>query len=92
MIPFVSKSMVQLSSPMWKETVGALLDCAGAAPSVVGYHLEHACLLRQELGLRDAALARRAGRVLRVAAEETLSRTDAPATAPRTATGRRRGR
>jgi class 3 adenylate cyclase len=62
------------------ETVAALLDGAAAAPAVVGFHLEQACLLRQQLGLRDAALAQRAGRILRVAAEETLSRTDAPAT------------
>ncbi|HKD93308.1 MAG TPA: adenylate/guanylate cyclase domain-containing protein [Gaiellaceae bacterium] len=63
------------------ETVAARLDEAGdAAPAVVGYHLEHTCLLRTELGLRDAELAKRAGRLLRLAAEETLSRTDAPAT------------
>ena len=29
-----------------------------AAPAVVGFHLEHTCLLRRELGLRDAELAR----------------------------------
>ena len=63
------------------ETVAAQLDDAGdAAPAVVGFHLEHTCLLRKELGLRDAELAKRAGRLLRVAAEQTLSRTDAPAT------------
>jgi hypothetical protein len=62
------------------ETVGARLDDASAAPALIGFHLEHACRLRQELGLRDAELARRAGRLLRLAAEETLSRTDAPAT------------
>jgi class 3 adenylate cyclase len=62
------------------ETVGARLDDESAAPALVGFHLEHACLLRQELGLRDTDLARRAGRLLRLAAEETLSRTDAPAT------------
>jgi ATP/maltotriose-dependent transcriptional regulator MalT len=46
----------------------------------VGYHLEQTCLLRRELGLRDPELAKRAGRLLQLAAEETLSRTDAPAT------------
>jgi class 3 adenylate cyclase len=63
------------------ETVAAQLDDLGdAAPAVVGFHLEHTCLLRRELGLRDSELARRAGRLLRLAAEETQSRTDAPAT------------
>jgi class 3 adenylate cyclase/tetratricopeptide (TPR) repeat protein len=62
------------------ETVAAQLDDAETAPAVVGYHLEHTCLLRRELGVRDPELARRAGRLLRLAAEETLSRTDAPAT------------
>jgi class 3 adenylate cyclase/tetratricopeptide (TPR) repeat protein len=62
------------------ETVAAQLDDAGAVPALVGFHLEHTCLLRRELGLGDAELARRAGRLLRLAAEETLSRTDAPAT------------
>jgi class 3 adenylate cyclase len=62
------------------ETVAARLEDADAAPAVLGFHLEHACLLRRELGLRDAELAKRAGRLLRLAAEETLSRTDAPAT------------
>jgi class 3 adenylate cyclase/tetratricopeptide (TPR) repeat protein len=63
------------------ETVAAQLDGAGdAPPAVVGFHLEQTCLLRKELGLRDAELARRAGRLLRLAAEQTLSRTDAPAT------------
>ena len=54
------------------ETVAAQLDDADAEPAVVGYHLEHTCLLRRELGLRDAELAKRAGRLLRLAAEETL--------------------
>ena len=63
------------------ETVAAQLDDAGdAAPALVGFHLEQACLLRRELGRHDAELAQRAGRLLRLAAEETLSRTDAPAT------------
>jgi class 3 adenylate cyclase/tetratricopeptide (TPR) repeat protein len=62
------------------ETVGARLDDESAAPALVGFHLEHACLLRRELGLRGTDLERRAGRLLRLAAEETLSRTDAPAT------------
>ena len=62
------------------ETVAAQLDGTDAAPAVVGYHLERTFLLRRELGLRDAELAKRAGRLLRLAAEETLSRTDAPAT------------
>ena len=62
------------------ETVATQLDGTDAAPAVVGYHLEHTFLLRRELGLRDVELARRAGRLLRLAAEETLSRTDAPAT------------
>jgi class 3 adenylate cyclase len=62
------------------ETVAAQLDDVDAAPAVVGYHLEQTCLLRRELGLRDPELAKRAGRLLQLAAEETLSRTDAPAT------------
>ena len=62
------------------EAVAARLDDAGEEPAVVGFHLEHAWLLRRELGLRDDDLAKRAGRLLRLAAEETLSRTDAPAT------------
>jgi class 3 adenylate cyclase/tetratricopeptide (TPR) repeat protein len=62
------------------ETVAARLDDAGAAPAAVGFHLEQACLLREQLGRRDPALAQRAGHLLRLAAEETLSRTDAPAT------------
>jgi class 3 adenylate cyclase len=62
------------------ETVAAQLDEAGGAPAVVGFHLEHTSLLRRELGLRDADLAKRAGSLLRLAAEETLSRTDSPAT------------
>jgi class 3 adenylate cyclase/tetratricopeptide (TPR) repeat protein len=62
------------------EAVGARLDSDDAGPAIVGYHLEQAYVLRRELGLRDAALAKRAGRLLRVAAEETYNRTDAPAT------------
>ena len=62
------------------ETVAAQLDDVHAAPAVVGYHLEHACLLRRELGRSDPGLAERAGRLLRLAADETLSRSDAPAT------------
>lgn len=62
------------------ETVGARLDSEGAPPAIAGFHLEHAYLLQRELGLRDAALGTRAGRTLRRAAEETLSRTDTPAT------------
>jgi class 3 adenylate cyclase len=62
------------------ETVAAQIDDAHAAPAVVGFHLEHTCLLRRELGVRDTELANRAGRLLRLAAEETMSRTDAPAT------------
>jgi class 3 adenylate cyclase/tetratricopeptide (TPR) repeat protein len=62
------------------EAVASRLDAGGAEPALVGFHLEHACLLRRELGLRDTELAKRAGLLLRLAAEETLSRTDAPAT------------
>jgi hypothetical protein len=62
------------------ETVAAQLDDVDAAPAVVGYHLEHACLLRRELGRSDPGLAERAGRLLRLAADETLGRSDAPAT------------
>jgi class 3 adenylate cyclase/tetratricopeptide (TPR) repeat protein len=62
------------------EAVASRLEDVGEEPAVVGFHLEHASLLRRELGLRDADLAKRAGRLLRLAAEETLSRTDAPAT------------
>jgi class 3 adenylate cyclase/tetratricopeptide (TPR) repeat protein len=61
------------------ETVAAQLD-GEAAPAVVGFHLEQTCLLRRELGQRERELANRAGRLLRLAAEETMSRTDAPAT------------
>ena len=62
------------------ETVAARLAGAGAAPAAIGFHLERACLLRQELGRWDETLQKRAGHLLRLAAEETLSRTDAPAT------------
>jgi class 3 adenylate cyclase/tetratricopeptide (TPR) repeat protein len=62
------------------ETVAAQLDGTDVGPAVVGYHLERTSLLREELGLRDRDLATRAGRLLRAAADETLSRTDAPAT------------
>jgi class 3 adenylate cyclase len=62
------------------ETVASQLDDTGAEPVLVGFHLEQTCLLRRELGLRDENLAERAGRLLQLAAEETLSRTDAPAT------------
>jgi class 3 adenylate cyclase len=62
------------------ETVAARLDGEGAAPALIGFHLERACLLRQELGRWDESLQKRAGHLLRLAAEETLSRTDAPAT------------
>jgi tetratricopeptide (TPR) repeat protein len=62
------------------ETVAAQLEDADAAPAALGYHLEHACLLRRELGRSDPELAERAGRLLRLAADETLSRSDAPAT------------
>ena len=62
------------------ELVALQLDEAGDEPALVGFHLEQTCRLRQELGLRDAELAERAGHLLRLAAEATLSRTDAPAT------------
>jgi class 3 adenylate cyclase/uncharacterized protein (DUF1778 family) len=62
------------------EAVATRLDEAGAEPAVVGFHLEHASRLHDELGLHEVGLARRAGHLLHVAAEETLSRTDAPAT------------
>jgi class 3 adenylate cyclase len=62
------------------ETVGANLDAADGAPALIGFHLERACVLRRELGRRDETLAGRAGHFLRLGAEETLSRTDAPAT------------
>jgi class 3 adenylate cyclase len=62
------------------ETVAAQLDDTVASPALVGYHLEQTCLLRRELGLRETELAERAGRLLQLAAEETLSRIDAPAT------------
>jgi tetratricopeptide (TPR) repeat protein len=60
--------------------VGAQRDGEGAGPAIVGFHLEQAYVLRRELGLREAALAKRAGRLLQRAAEETQSRIDAPAT------------
>jgi class 3 adenylate cyclase len=62
------------------EIVATQLGDAGDEPAIVGYHLEQTCRLRQELGLRAGELAGRAGHLLRTAAEETLSRTDAPAT------------
>jgi class 3 adenylate cyclase/tetratricopeptide (TPR) repeat protein len=62
------------------ETVAAWLDDLSAGPTLIAFHLEQACVLREQLGLRDTDLARRAGRLLRLAAEKTLSRTDAPAT------------
>jgi class 3 adenylate cyclase len=62
------------------ELVALQLGDAGDEPALVGFHLEQTCRLRQELGLRDGELAERAGHLLRLAAEETLSRTDAPAT------------
>jgi class 3 adenylate cyclase len=62
------------------EAVAARLESDGAGAAIVGYHLEQAYLLRRELGLGDTALAKRAGRLLRLAADETLSRADAPAT------------
>ena len=62
------------------EMVASQLDDAGDEPALVGFHLEQTCRLRQELGLRDGDLAERAGHLLRLAADETLSRTDAPAT------------
>ena len=62
------------------ETVAGQLDGAGAEPALVGYHLEHTSLLRRGLGFPEPELAARAGRLLRAAAEGTLSRTDAPAT------------
>ena len=62
------------------ETVAARLDDQDALPALIGFHLEHACRLREELGSGDVELARRAGHLLHLAAEETLSRTDAPAT------------
>jgi class 3 adenylate cyclase len=62
------------------EAVASRLDDTGAEPALVGFHLEHAWQLRNELGLREVDLRKRAGHLLHVAAEETLSRTDAPAT------------
>ena len=62
------------------ETVAARLDDQDALPALIGFHLEHACRLREELGSGDVELARRAGHLLHLAAAETLSRTDAPAT------------
>jgi class 3 adenylate cyclase len=62
------------------ETVATLLEESGAEPALVGFHLEHASRLHDELGLHEVDLAKRAGHLLHVAAEETLSRTDAPAT------------
>jgi tetratricopeptide (TPR) repeat protein len=76
----VYESMPKATRADLHETVAAQLDDTGAPPVSVGHHLEQTCLLRRELGLRDAELAKRAGRLLRLAAEETLSRTDAPAT------------
>jgi len=62
------------------EAVADWLESAGNPDAVVGFHLEHAYLLRKELGRTDADCARRAGRLLRRAAQAASSRTDAPAT------------
>src|SRR5215471_7429485 len=76
----VYEAMAKATRADLHEAVATQLDDTGAAPALVGFHLEQTCLLRQALGLRDPDHARRAGRLLRTAAEETLSRTDSPAT------------
>jgi class 3 adenylate cyclase/tetratricopeptide (TPR) repeat protein len=48
---------------------------------IVGYHLERALVLRQELGVRDEELATRAARRLLAAGMGALGRGDLPATA-----------
>jgi class 3 adenylate cyclase/tetratricopeptide (TPR) repeat protein len=62
------------------EAVAASLDSTSNADTLAGFHLEHAFLLRRELGLADPELGGRAGRTLRRAAQAASSRTDAPAT------------
>ena len=48
---------------------------------IVGYHLERALVLRQELGMRDEELAVRAARRLHAAGLKALGRADQPAAA-----------
>ena len=57
----------------------ARLAARNGEDALVGYHLEQAFLLRQELGQRDLALAATAGRRLRAAGEEAIAHTDVPA-------------
>ncbi len=62
------------------ERVAARLETHAAGDALVGYHLEQAFRLRQELGSPDAELGARAGRLLRAAGQESFGRTDLPAT------------
>jgi class 3 adenylate cyclase len=62
------------------EATAERLEAEGGPEALVGYHLEHAFLLRKELGLSDVEVGRRAGRMLRRAAQRASSQSDAPAT------------
>jgi DNA-binding SARP family transcriptional activator len=62
------------------ERVAARLESRGAEEAVVGYHLEQAFRLRDELGARDEELGARAGGALRAAAGKAFAASDLPAT------------
>ena len=55
------------------------LRARGGDGALIGYHLEHAFLLRRDLGSADAGLGARASGLLRVAAQEAFARSDTPA-------------
>ena len=72
-MPKAARAELHLAAAAW-------LESRGEADALVGLHLERAFHLRGELGRRDPDLGRRAGKLLRRAAEETACRADAPAT------------
>jgi class 3 adenylate cyclase/tetratricopeptide (TPR) repeat protein len=61
----------------WLE--GATDDTFFEVDEIVGYHLERALVLRQELGVRDEELATRAARRLLAAGTRAVGRADFPA-------------
>ena len=65
----------------YAEWLAETADEAFELDEIVGYHLERALLLRQELGLRDEELAGRTARRLFAAAKRALGRADMPAAA-----------